>query len=463
MASKVSKEVRRFNTNRLADIFSLLFLATLILCGCSSEPDPTPSDNPKLVDIDISLSSSSSHSPSRDSGSTSWDDANAVEGEMMRNCFVVIVQGGKIKGVISKSFAEETNWVGFLTTKIEPGATTFYSFANISPTYLGIDASIDYSSTDVSLPADFDSKLFTVNGNKQNINDFTHGIPMSNKQTITVAADKQKVELEVIRMVAKMKLMISNVTPNPITLNSISLSDITKNEANNLHLLPGKDNGTSVETNVNPSASKEDYTITFTTPLVVADNNTTPVEVSFYLNESVASTPKNFVITLHTNNATISQRGALSNWNTISRNDYLVIPIRLNDYRITFDVEQFTAIGVLPSIKQDKDKFTVKFKSYGEFHLVPHVIRISDNKELTLGSTAGNGWTFNKWETIEMKPKGNAGTCIYDRIPEYVPSKNKIEGVMSNRTGYAIHQFKVSISINGANVDIPYKIEIIKE
>lgn len=55
MASKVSKEVRRFNTNRLADIFSLLFLATLILCGCSSEPDPTPSDNPKLVDIDISL------------------------------------------------------------------------------------------------------------------------------------------------------------------------------------------------------------------------------------------------------------------------------------------------------------------------------------------------------------------------------------------------------------------------
>ena len=286
---------------------------------------------------------------------------------MLRNCFVLIVQSGKIKGVISKSFAEEKNWVGFLTTKIEPGETTFYSFANISPTVLGIDASIDYSLTDVSLPADFDSKLFTVDGNQQSIIDFANGIPMSNKQTVTVAANKQKVELEVIRMVAKMKLMISNVTPNAITLNSISLSDITKNETNNLHLLPGKDNGTSVEPNLNPSATKEDYTITFTTPLVVAANNTTPVEVGFYLNESVASTPKNFVITLHTNNATISQRGALSNWNTISRNDYLVIPIRLNDYRITFDVEQFTAIGVLPSIEQDKDKFKCK-------HLFNHVV-----------------------------------------------------------------------------------------
>ena len=46
-------------------------------------------------------------------------------------------------------------------------------------------------------------------------------------------------------------------------------------------------------------------------------------------------------------------------------------------------------------------------------------------------------------------------------MPTYVESKRRIEGVVGNRNGNAIHQ--IVVSIGGVGVDIPYKVQIIKE
>ena len=443
---------------------SLLILsltAILALCCCSSDPTVEPTDDSKPVTVRINISSSVGGSATRGSGSLEWTDANAEKGEMMYNCFTVIVQGGIIKHMlVIDDDAEEKSWVGTLTAKVNPGETTFYSFANIKPEEVGLDPKTDYSTSNTPLPVDFDSKLYTVNGNVLTAADFPNGIPMSNKQTFDIKKTTADVDLEVIRMVAKVRLEITNDTPSDIKLKSVSLTDITNNEANNLYLLPGVDNGTAVEPHLNPSATKDLYTVNLDPEVVVKAKTTTPKTISFYVNESIARMPDYFVVSVKTDHATMNHRGALSNWYTISRNDYLEIPIKLNDYRVRFKVEQFTAIGVLPTVEQNDEMLTVRFKSYGEFHLIPYVVRISDGVTLTPGTDTADGWLFGGWQTLKMQPDGE-GVGIYDRMPKPVPSRHAIEGVMGNRNGYAVH--KVLIGINNLEYDIPYKVEIIKE
>ena len=475
-------------------IFILSMVSVLAFVGCTSDADIDNGGNGK-VRVRINISSVAISSASRGSGDLSWHDEYVEPGEKMRNCFVVIVQNGIIKDLLkSEEYATEQDYVGTLESALDEGETTFYSFANISPEELGFVSTPKYyseSNPNTAFPADFDQKLYSVAGNvavaivkpygeeplRKNL--FTKGIPMSNKQTITIKKTTQQIDLEVIRMVAKMKLKLSNATPNDITLKSISLTDITDDGstgADNLYLLPGVDNGTAVEPHLSPMATSSKYTVNLWSkvgeteePWLKIPANTatptattkTPVEVTFYLNESVAKSPKYFVLNLETDNLAINRRITLAKWDVMSRNDYLEVPIKLSDYQIAFDVQQFSAIGVLPSINQVDDKLMLTFQNYGEFHLVPHVKEYSTGTELVGGSDAVGSWTVAGWSTIKQEPDGADGVSIYDRSPEYVAKRLTIDGVMGNRPGYAVHE--ILIHIGGLGYNIPYRVEIIKE
>lgn len=473
-------------------VFIMSVIALLAFAGCTADTD---NNNDKggngKVRVRINISSSGISSASRASGDLSWHDEHVEPGEKMKNCFVVIVQKGKIIDLLkSEEYVTEQDYVGTLESMLDEGETTFYSFANISPEELGFVSTPKYyseSNPKIDFPANFDQKLYSVAGNvgvakvkpygeeasRKNL--FPKGIPMSNKQTFTIKKTTQQIDLEVIRMVAKMKLKLTNDTPKDITLKSISLSDITTDGttgAENLYLLPGNDNGTAVEPHISPKATYNIYKVELWSkvdekevPWIKIPANTAtskkPVEVTFYLNESVAKSPEYFILNLQTDNLVINRRITLAKWDVMARNDYLEVPIKLSDYQITFDVQQFTAIGVLPSISQVDDKLTVKFKNYGEFHLVPHVKEYSTGTELVGGSDAVGSWTVAGWSTIKQDPDGADGVSIYDRSPKYVPKRLTIDGVMGNRLGYAVHE--IQIHIGGLEYNIPYRVEIIKE
>lgn len=475
-------------------IFIMSVIALLAFAGCTADTDNDNGGNGK-VRVRINISSSGISSASRASGDLSWHDEYVEPGEKMKNCFVVIVQKSKIIDLLkSEEYATEQDYVGRLESTLDEGETTFYSFANISPEELDLNPSPKYyseSNPKKPFPTDFDSKLYAVAGNVGAAivkpangepwikNVFPKGIPMSNKQTFTIKKTTQQVDLEVIRMVAKIKLKLTNDTRKEITLKSISLTDITDNGskgAENLYLLPGVDNGTAVEPHISPSATSSKYTVKLWSkvgeteqsglkisakPATSTATTQTPVEVTLYLNESVAKSPKYFILNMETDNLAINKRITLAKWDVMSRNDYLEVPIKLSDYQITFDVQQFTAIGVLPSISQVDDKLTVKFKSYGEFRLVPHVKEYSTGTELVGGSDAVGSWTVAGWSTIKQDPDGADGVSIYDRSPKYVPKRLTIDGVMGNRPGYAVHE--ILIHIGGLGYNIPYRVEIIKE
>lgn len=450
------------HTLRLFSLF-FVFAAAMSLIGCATDSTEDSIEASKPVDVNLTISMQGAASPANASSyragaarASSWDDLNAVPGEMMRHCFVVAVQDGKIAGVlVSDNYPEETNYAERLTLHINPGKTTIYSFANIRPAQIGIDPA---TAVGTAAP-DFDRMTYGVAGNVNAASDFTDGIPMSGKLQTTITERTSHIDLEVIRMVAKMKLTLTNESAADFRVRSVTVSDITADASDNLMLMPDIIDDERTAPNLSEAATAANRTIKIGgddgTTLLAGGKNS--IETVFYLNESVARSTGCFILNVETDQQTVSHRVAMTDWNTIARNEYLRIPIRLNDYRISFDVEQFTAIGVLPTVRYDKDMLTATFASYGEFHLRPTVTRLSDGKVLT----AGNEWSLTDWKLLSLTPDGGAGTCIYDRMPYVQPSSLTIEGFMGNRPGKALHQ--AFFHVTGLSYAIPYKVQIIRQ
>jgi hypothetical protein len=184
-----------------------------------------------------------------------WKDANGQDDEMM-NLWVVILTNEA--GVVQKSWAcrpaagaeQEIDEIGEITK----GAYVAYSFANISVenvcTLLGLTAgtvpTIGATPTELAVSGTITqaaaaAKTATINGNGFNPNAADNGygekgIPMSNVQTIA-ATDTEK-DLIVVRLLAKIKLSIKNETGAAQHIKYATISNVTKNEANNLKLLP---------------------------------------------------------------------------------------------------------------------------------------------------------------------------------------------------------------------------------
>lgn len=435
--------------------YMLALFSMLAMTGCSFEDENAEcqgnGEGEKMqVELRLTASANSltrSYSTSDGVTRAAWQDQNAAdEGEMMHNCFVVIVQGGKIQSIVQRDFTGEVEKTE-IKAKVDLGSTTFYSFANIQLSEIGLAG---INSFPADLPAGFDDKYYQVNGNTATID--SKGIPMSNKQTVTITDKKQSVDLEVIRMMAKVELNFTNDTGYDLSIKSVKLTDITDNAPNNVSLLPMKDASGNVVPNINASATYKDYEVMIGGMSGTKVANGSKLQTTFYVNESVARNPKYFVLSINTDKGTVTQRIAMTEWSKIARNDYLIIPVKLVDYRIELEPQVFTGIGVIPELKYDGDRITATFKSYGEFHLKLHVYKRSDNTELT-------NWTFKGITTLEADPAGGEGTSIYDEEPYFERRTKMIEGYISPRKGYAIHE--INVEING--VTIPYRLQINKE
>ena len=289
--------------------------------------------------------------------------------------------------------------------------------------------------------------------------DLQDGYPMSNKQTVDVVDNQQVINLEVIRMVAKVQLSITNATDHAINLKTITLSDVTLNGNQNIKLLPNVDSANELK-GVNLADGVAKGTITLT----AAENNGMTIEARatqtacFYMNESLVDKGEDggnryFILSLTTvdaaTGATSNHRYAMLSWNEIRRNDYLKIPIKLEDYQIRWTVEAFSPIGVLPKVKDDGENLSLDFGYYGEFHIKPEVIKLSRTGSQTLSvsewqmgtdATGSDGWKLQ-----EQIPQGADGVNIFDRSPAWVPSAYRLEGEMGNRTGSAIYTMKIKV------------------
>lgn len=449
--------------------------AVCLLAACSAGDDATSfpgqadAENQVGVTLQLSALSSQTSQSSRSSLTrAAWEtDTEAMPGEMMKSWFVVVVQNGKIEKIITsdlKSLGVTEVEKDQVFVELNKGETTFYSFANIKPEEIGLDAS---TSVGQPLPADFDEKTYQMDGNCQLFHqlmtpDFQNGYPMSNKQVVNITDNQQVINLEVIRMVAKVQLSITNATDHAINLKTITLSDVTLNGNRNIKLLPNVDSANKLK-GVNLADGVAKGTIT-----LKADENNKGITIGegatqtacFYMNESLVDKGEDggnryFILSLTTVDAatatgtTSNHRYAMLSWNEIRRNDYLKIPIKLEDYQIRWTVEAFSPIGVLPKVKDDGENLSLDFSYYGEFHIKPEVIKLSRTGSQTLSvsewqmgtdATGSDGWTRK-----EQNPQGEDGVNIFDCSPAWVPSAYRLEGEMGNRTGSAIYTMKIKV------------------
>ena len=450
--------------------------AVCLLAACSagdeatSFPGQADAENRVGVTLQLSALSSQTSQSSRSSRSSqtraAWEtDTDALPGEMMKSWFVVVVQNGKIVKIITSDLKSlgvtEVEKDQVFVKELNMGETTFYSFANIKPEEIGLDAS---TSVGQSLPAGFDEKTYQMDGNSQLFHqlmtpDFQNGYPMSNKQVVNITDNQQVINLEVIRMVAKVQLSITNATDHAINLKTITLSDVTQNGNQNIKLLPNVDSANELK-----GVNLADGAVKGTITLTAAENNGITIEARakqtacFYMNESLVDKGEDggnryFILSLTTvdvaTGATSNHRYAMLSWNEIRRNDYLKIPIKLEDYQIRWKVEAFSPIGVLPKVKDDGENLSLDFGYYGEFHIKPEVIKLSRTGSQTLSvsewqmgtdATGSDGWKLQ-----EQNPQGADGVNIFDSSPAWIPSAYRLEGEMGNRTASAIYTMKIKV------------------
>lgn len=445
-------------------------LVMLLLTFAACSPDSDASDPGSITNKTYTLhfnlspvsgSSASSRAETYTAGSpNTWEDGSKEEN--MKSWTVVFVKSdGTVAKVVKRpSVAEGKDKEDVVTvTGLEAGTYSVYSFANISDTELG-------TITEGSRSPDFDSQSFAVNGNDMDIK--AKGIPMSNKQEVTIGSDGKPniTDLYVVRMLSKITFKFRNMTGEDITVKNVSICDITSNPATgteNVKLLPAtpvSSENVAQTPNLVENAKSDEFTHAITSGLTV-DKTATDYDtdnsrsVSFYVNESQAGNAyPYFVVTLETNVG--SQRYFMyTDWNQIARNDHHVLKLALSDYKLRLKVEDFGSIGSTPSLKDDGKQLNLIFHDLEEFHIVPSVTKYSDGSSVP--------FTNLEWTKLS-ESETDAETKAFLTPPYIVSSKDRIEaetlGELGKKIGPIIYQLSVKVNDGVDSPTLVYRVAI---
>lgn len=490
--------------------FFIISILAVVLASCANdENEPTTPDKPAGDSVRVTLSIGV-QSPVVSGTTRAAETDNGTSDEWMKSWKVVAVQNNTVEKIITPSSTITTPLEeDAVDVTLSTGSTTFYSFANLSDDEFNALGLTEGS----TLPTDFDNTSFSVNGNQSAASGFTNGIPMSNKQTVDVTTNA-RIELEVIRMVAKVQVVLTNPTSEAITVSKIGLMDITSNPAS-IYLLPGtiSDSSTGKRNTHLYGSSNTTATYEYEVPTdqqTVAANNGTQT-LTFYVNESEASdatantttnTPKHFILELYQGSSTTPltytfNEGSTNDgtmWSTIARNELHVLPITLQRYRIDFYVRPYTAIGVLPEYDMDSEIATINLGLYGHYDIIPRIhdlvsgyyyyltnntanqnvltrgvytTNTSGNRVYSTSTTSDDTWSISAISTLGIDAT-NGIANIYNNQSSWTDGNGnsasnptcgwnstaavpRIEFIVGNYTGYAIYTANATFTEKGSS------------
>lgn len=469
---------------------ALILMVLAFISACSTDSaDPiqggSGGDNQgDKVTVHMTLSTA----PSSGTRATLWNDG--IDAENMKSWVVAFVKDGKVVSFAENTNVSENNRIkDDVTIKDLPKGDTYqvYSFANLTAAELEISK---------GAIVNFDNMKWKMDGNGFDVT--TKGIPMSNKQEVTVDASGKtdKNELWVVRMLAKVTLQFRNPSSTPLVINDITLSDVTSNPSadvntdGNIMLLPkhldasgtsgttGSSNLTGADKdlvkcipNLVEQATTENYTYKLSPSKTIPASTDTykpENEISFYVNESAAgNTSKYFIINLKTS-AGVKRYALFKDWTTIARNDHHILQIKLDDYKLKFDVQSFTAIGLYPSIRDNGT--TLSYTCYypeEEFHIQPKVVK-GDDTDVTGTIDYDNV----KWELIQEEgmldaaaAKANAELVFKTPLPKWTSSTGYFEGTFNDdNADKKSALYKVTVPVPGeTDKYLTYKVLFTKD
>ena len=452
---------------------ALILMVLALISACSTDNADSilggnGGDNPgDKVIVHMTLSTA----PSSGTRATLWNEG--VDAENMKSWVVAFVKDNKVV-----SYAENTDVSAdkriqddVIIKNLVKGETyQVYSFANLTAKELDIakDATVN-----------FDNMKWKMNGNGFDVT--KNGIPMSNKQEVTIDAtgNPTQKDLWVVRMLAKVTLKFKNPSKTDLVIKDITISDITKNSSENgdkenIKLLPNHTDADHDQVVCSPNlvdqATTDSYTYTLSSPKTIAVNTSDYIkenEVSFYVNESKAgNTSKYFIINLKTS-AGVKRYALFQDWTTIARNDHHILQIKLDDYKLKFDVQSFSAIGLYPSITDNGT--TLSYTCYypeEEFHIQPKVVKADDS------DVSGTiDYTNVKWELIQEDGMADATAAetnaklVFKTLPKWTPSTGYFEGIFNDdKADKQRALYQVTVPVPGeTSKSLIYKILFTKD
>ena len=454
---------------------ALILMVLAFISACSTDSaDPiqgdSGGDNPvDKVTVHMTLSTASS---SGTRATLTWNDG--IDAENMKSWVVAFVKDNKVVSFAENNNVSDGNRIKDKVTikDLPKGEATYqvYSFANLTAADLGIVK---------GETVNFEDMKWKMNGNGFDVNAATcKGIPMSNKQEVKIdASGKPSIsELWVVRMLAKVTLKFKNPSKTDLVINDITISDITKNskdnaDADNIMLLPkhsDADNDLVACTpNLVGQAATQNYTYTLPSPKTIAANTSDykpENEISFYVNESAAgNTSKYFIINLNTSTG-VKRYALFLDWTTIARNDHHILPISLDDYKLKFDVQSFSAIGLYPSITDNGT--TLSYTCYypeEEFHIQPKVVHADDS------DVSGTiDYTKVEWQLIKeggMADETANAKLVFKTIPSWNTTTGYFEGTFNDDAADKQQAlYKVTVPVPGkTDKYLTYKILFTKD
>lgn len=452
---------------------ALILMVLAFISACSTDSaDPiqggSGGDNQgDKVTVHMTLSTA----PSSGTRATLWNDG--IDAENMKSWVVAFVKDGKVVSFAENTNVSENNRIkDDVTIKDLPKGDTYqvYSFANLTAAELEISK---------GAIVNFDNMKWKMDGNGFDVT--TKGIPMSNKQEVKIDASGKpdKTELWVVRMLAKVTLKFKNPSSTDLVIKDITISDITKNSSENgdkenIKLLPNHTDADKDQVVCTPNlvgqTATESYQYTLPSPKTIAANTsdyTEENEISFYVNESAAgNTSKYFIINLKTS-AGVKRYALFKDWTTIARNDHHILQIKLDDYKLKFDVQSFTAIGLYPSIRDNGT--TLSYTCYypeEEFHIQPIVVKADDSK------VSGNiDYTNVKWELIQEDGMSDAtaakknASLVFKTLPSWKQTTGYFEGIFNDdKADKQSALYQVTVPVPGeTGKSLTYKILFTKD
>ena len=457
---------------------ALILMVLALISACSTDSaDPiqggSGGDNQgDKVTVHMTLSTASS---SGTRATLTWNDG--IDAENMKSWVVAFVKDNKVVSFAENNNVSDGNRIKDKVTikDLPKGEATYqvYSFANLTAADLGIVK---------GETVNFEDMKWKMNGNGFDVNAATcKGIPMSNKQEVKIdASGKPSIsELWVVRMLAKVTLKFKNPSSTDLVINDITISDITKNSSENgdkenIKLLPNHTDADNDQVTCSPNlvgqAATENYRYTLSSPKMIKAGVTDykpENEISFYVNESAAgNTSKYFIINLNTSTG-VKRYALFQDWTTIARNDHHILPISLDDYKLKFDVQSFSAIGLYPSIRDNGT--TLSYTCYypeEEFHIQPKVVHADDT------DVSGTiDYANVKWELIQEKGMDDAKAAetnaklVFKTLPKWTPSTGYFEGTFNdNAADKQSALYQVTVPVPGETSKyLTYKILFTKD
>ncbi|MCM1139365.1 MAG: hypothetical protein NC453_12415 [Muribaculum sp.] len=403
-------------------------ISSIIFAACSESGGDEPIPYTGKVNASVTLQSRST------------DISNPAQNELINSWWVAFVnsQNKVVKIVNRPAYKTEAVETDTLNVEIDAGIYDIYAFANMSNSDPNSDRFGFREGSDK--PNDIDNQTWSY------VPGVGEWIPMTGKINVDLRQQAStQFKIEVVRLVAKMQFEVTNDTGNDITLQNISLQPAQVDKVNLFPDYMSLGHRPVLNDGANLSQLSKPYNE------AIAHNGT--FKDTFYLFESTAEghPSEHYVVKmniLHSSGRYESISAQTYELQWINRNDYIILPLRIIDFSLAFDILFYPPIGGYPAIlvEEKADEYYAKFGSSGKFVLNPKI-------------TDSSGYILAPEEyTISTPLEVNDPAGILSVKPAIDETTGEIIGELAtgSKSGTATVDFEVTATYKGGTAPISY-------